>query len=319
MSALKELRRGEVGSDFIDLLRRTVLAVGIARNFPPPAGGNSWTEDDVDETTNAFLADGQTRRRLTDLALHCGTDQALAHRLQGSIRNFLRDQGRRTELGRLIRRVKRALREEEAFAWHTDGRWHLLAGSRQPSAAHPADLERAAAREDVVVPAWGEEARRAAPYADRESLVRLISAVLEAAEGSLTAAEIAKALAARLAVPAQPLSREIDAGDRPEPVRLDAAFDMTSQEVIRLVTASEILETLTDRERLALAHLELGVRELGPKIGVSHSQAHVIRQRAIDKLRSELVGEEFGEAVAKTVLELAKSWADDRTRTAGLP
>lgn len=74
-----------------------------------------------------------------------------------------------------------------------------------------------------------------------------------------------------------------------------------------------MLETLTDRERISLGYLELGVRELGPKIGISHSQAAVVRQMAAEKLRDELAGEESGEAIAKKVIQLARNWVDTRT------
>src|SRR5437764_975231 len=83
---------------------------GAGHNFPPPSGG-TWTADDISSVAAAFLADGQTPRRLADLALHCRNDGAVARRLQGAVRNFLRDLGRATDVGRLVVRLRRALRE----------------------------------------------------------------------------------------------------------------------------------------------------------------------------------------------------------------
>lgn len=318
MSALDELRAGETGSEFYGLLRRTVLAVGIARNFPPPSEGESWTAEDAQVIANEFLAHTQTPRRLADLALHCASDDALARRLQGGMRNFLRDRGRQTNIGRLIRRVKRALNEENSFSKVEGERWALLNGSSEPSTVPFTDLEAAASLEaEVVIPSWGPEAKRKGPVADKDTINRLISRVLDAAAGSVTAAEIAKAIAPRLAIPPQALTHEIDAGDRPEVVELDTPFDATADEVITLLTAKEVLETLTDRERIALGYLELGVRELGPRIGVSHSQAAVVRQMAAEKLKQELAGEDFGEAIAKKVVQLARNWVDARTAASG--
>ena len=314
MSAIRELHAGETGSEFYSLLKRTVLAVGIARNFPPPSGGQSWADEDIDVVANEFLAHPQTPRRLADLALHCASDDALARRLQGSVRNFLRDRGRQTDVGRLIRRVKRALKEEDEFSKVDGDRWTLRRGSNEPTTVPFNELEAAASLEpEVVVPSWGSEARRKGPIADRETINRLIRRVLAAAEGTVTAADIAKAVAPRLAIPPQALTLEIDAGDRPEAVDLDSAFDATADEVISDLTAKEVLETLTDRERIALGYLELGVRELGPRIGVSHSQAAVVRQMAADKLREELAGEESGEFIARKVVEQARNWVDART------
>ena len=71
MSALAELQAGAVADEFIALLERTIRAVGVARNFPPPDGFGQWDADAVHATASEFLSDGQTPRRLTDLALHC--------------------------------------------------------------------------------------------------------------------------------------------------------------------------------------------------------------------------------------------------------
>jgi hypothetical protein len=319
MTALTELLDGEVGVEFVQLLKRTILSVAISRNFPSPSGKAFWTADDLQETAHAFIADPQTSRRFADLALHCATDRALAHRLQGSIRNFLRDQGRATEIGRLIRRVRRALREDDQFIETADGLWTLVGGDKNPTTIPFAELEKAASMEkEVAKPEWGPEARRRAPVADRESIVRLIQRVLKAASGACRAEDISKAIAPRLSVSPQPVTLEVDAGDRPEPVHPSTLFDATADEVIENMVASEIFGMLTDRERLALAYHEIGVRDLGPKIGTSHSQAHVIRRRAIEILRFELVGEENGEVIARAVVGLAMDWAADRTQRADL-
>lgn len=314
MTAIKELHAGQTGPEFYGLLRQTVLAVGIARNFPAPSGGGSWTAEDAGLVANEFLAHEQTPRRLADLALHCASDDALARRLQGSVRNFLRDRGRRTDIGRLIRRVKRALNEEKHFSKVDGDRWTLADANREPSQVPFYELEAAASLEpEVVIPSWGPDNKRKGPVADKATINRLIRRVLEAARGSVTAADIAKAIAPRLAIPLQALTLEIDAGDRPERVNLDSPFDATADEVVSVLTAKEVLETLTDRERISLGYLELGVRELGPKIGISHSQAAVVRQMAAEKLRDELAGEESGEAIAKKVIQLARNWVDTRT------
>lgn len=314
MTAINELHAGRTGPDFYGLLRQTVLAVGVARNFPAPSGGDSWTAEYASAVANEFLAEKQTPRRLADLALHCASDEALARRLQGSVRNFLRDQGRRTDIGRLIRRVKRALNEEADYSKVEGDRWALANANDEPTKVPFNVLEAAASLEpEVVIPSWGPETKRKGPVADKATINRLIRRVLEAAKGSVTAADIAKAIAPRLAIPLQALTLEIDAGDRPERVELDSPFDATADEVVSALTAKEVLETLTDRERIALGHLDLGVRELGPKIGVSHSQAAVVRQMAAEKLRDELAGDESGEAIAKKVLQLARNWVDVRT------
>ncbi|HJV08840.1 MAG TPA: hypothetical protein VJ653_04140, partial [Acidimicrobiales bacterium] len=122
MTAVAELQGGAAGAEFVALLRRTLRAVGISRNFPPPEGHHLWDADAVHTAAAEFMADRQTPRRLTDLALHCGTDDALRARLQGTVRNFLADQGRRTPIGKLVLRINEVLVKEAGFV-RVDARW----------------------------------------------------------------------------------------------------------------------------------------------------------------------------------------------------
>ena len=315
MSALAELRSGQPGAAFSALLTKTVFAVGKARNFPPPSGG-AWTADDAQTVAAAFLGDRQTPRRLADLVLHCGDDRALAARLQGAVRNFLRDRGRATEVGKLIVRLKRALRASASFAPAGPDRWALQAGPGDPSAVDHAVLEQAAAAVEIVIPNWSSD-RRNPPFADKVSIEALLVAVLLAAGGSMTVADIANVIAPRLAVAPRSLVLEADVGDHPDTSGADASADETGGEVANRMRAMEVLMLLTDRQRIALAFPELGVRELGPLVGVSHSQAQVVRQQAVAAVRSELCEEEEGQQVAELVLEFARKWVEDRTERPG--
>src|SRR5437870_451138 len=100
-SAVAELQGGRAGPEFTRELQRTIRAVAVARNFPPPEGHGLWDADAVWTTAAEFLSDAQTPRRLADLAVHCASVDALRARLQGTVRNFLADLGRRTPIGKL--------------------------------------------------------------------------------------------------------------------------------------------------------------------------------------------------------------------------
>ena len=77
--------------------------------------------------------------------------------------------------------------------------------------------------------------------------------------------------------------------------------------------ALEVFGLLNDRERLALGWPEYTVRDLAPLLGVGSSQAQVIRRRATAVLKSELIDDPDGEAVAGRILELARTWAEEWT------
>ncbi len=294
----------------------------MARNFPPPEGHPSWDADAVWSAASEFMSDAQTPRRLTDLAVHCATGDALRARLQGTVRNFLADLGRRTPIGKLVVRVNDVLRGEPGFR-SVGGRWARAADSSDVAGVDdPEALGRAIAGIDVVVPAWGHDAHRAAPVADRTTIVSLCDALLDAAGGSLTARALARAIGRRLGIGQAPLSLDANAFDGGAGTAGAAGSsspkaDSTADEALRLHRAAEVLSQLNDRERLAVAYPELTVRHLAPVLGVSPSQCHVIRGRAAEVIRVELVDDDDAEGVALLVMALGRNWADAVDNVAG--
>ncbi len=307
-SALAELRAGAAGEEFVALLQRTIRAVGVARNFPAPDGDDRWDADAVGAATAEFMVDTQTPRRLTDLALHCATEQALRARLQGTVKNFLADLGRRTPIGKLVVRINDVLGLDPRFA-RVEGRWALRSGPTEAGTDDPEGLVRAIGAHAVVVPAWGHEAQRSAPVADRATIVSLCAALLDAAGGSLTPRSMARAIGHRLGVGQAPVSLDIGAFDHPAS-HDDAGPDRTGSEALRSVRAAEVLVQLNDRERLAVARPEYTIRQLAPLLGVSPSQSHLVRQRAAAVIRAELIDDDDAEGIALSVMELGRRWAD---------
>jgi hypothetical protein len=308
VSALAELQAGRAGPDFTFELQRTIRAVAVARNFPPPEGHSAWDADGVWSAASEFMGDAQTPRRLTDLAVHCATADALRARLQGTVRNFLADLGRRTPIGKLVVRVNDVLRGDPSFVMMGD-RWARAEGPTRAGTEDADALRRAIAGVEVVVPAWGHQAHRNAPVADRDTVVRLCHALLDAAGGSLTPRALARAIGDRVGVGQAPLSLEAVAFDGPASPTLYPA-DSTASEALRLRRAAEVLAQLNDRERLSVAYPELTVRHLAPVLGVSPSQCHVIRGRAAETIRIELVDDDDAEGIALLVMELARNMAD---------
>jgi hypothetical protein len=68
---------------------------------------------------------------------------------------------------------------------------------------------------------------------------------------------------------------------------------------------------------LAIAYPEYTVRELAPILGVSPSQAHVIRRAAVGILQEELRDDDDAEGVAMQIVEISREWADSWTAPAG--
>lgn len=300
MSALEELRTGEIGGAFQALLQRTVLAVGIERNFPPPEGHSRWDRDALVSAANDFLTSPQTPRRLSDLRLRCRTEDALKRQLQEAVKNFFADNGRRTPVGRLVVRFNEVLGAEPGF--ERRGSMWALKGMSSESVVFDLDaVVGAVGSVALVVPtAW--TGKRSGPDVDAASVVRLALAALGAAGGPLRTSDLARVAALRLGLGAAPLSIEATGFDPPS--------EIVADDVVDDLRAHEVFSLLNDHERVAIGLIGEPVAKLGPILGVSGSKAALIRNRAAGILEEELKEEEGGQLVADLVLQMAKDWTD---------
>lgn len=312
MTALDELRSGQVGDRFLWLLQRTIRAVAVARNFPAPQDRDRWDEAAVAQTAADFLTHPATSRRLADLATHCRSDDALRRRLQATVRNFLADAGRRTPVGRLVLRLNEVLSDDDRF--ERQGRsWALVGASDTPAAVDIDALLAASSPVEIVVPAAWATGLRQGPDIDAPSVVKVVEALLGAAGGPLSVGVLAQVTARRLGIAGAPLSIDASAFDPPE--HSSPSTDATGSRALLDLRAAEVFELLNDHERLSLGLPALPVAKLGPVLGMSGSSAAVVRKRAVAILRNELESEEDGQAVADAVLDRARTWAEHRMAT----
>lgn len=313
MSALSELQAGTPSTAFTDLLIRTVFSVARAHGFPPPNRG-SWDKPAAAEVAGEFVAHQRTGKILEALVLTCADDRSLAAALQAVMRNFLRDRGRATEMGRLVVRINRVLKAP-GYQRLPGSRHALANGPTEASVAPPDDLVAATSRIKVTYPKWDPMSDRRPPFASKASIDELVAAVMAAAAGSLRAADIAHAIAPVLQVVPGNVLVELDEGDPPDTGGDIAGLDTLGMEVVDRDRAFEVFGLLTTRQKIALGYLDLGVREIGPRIGRGHSQAAVILGAVRDKLEEELRDEENGQEIARLVIHIAKFWVDNRTGT----
>ena len=307
MTPFEELRTGgRLGPEGARLLYRTVRGVVIGHGFPPPGDRPAWDGEAVAETAHEFLADGRTPKRLAHLLVHAVDDDSFDRLLYRMVLNFLRDGGRRTEIGRLMLRLRDVLGRNDEFVAEGEDRWRLEKQPATASTAAPAVLVEAAAMErHVDVPRWSAQTRRRAPAADAASLERLCRRVLEAAAGTVALDQLAQAVAPRLGLTPTPLAHPPDDSDPFEsfagPQHADAVLDG--------LRAAEIFALLNRRERLLLAAAGTPVRELRAVIGVGPSQAAEIQARLRALLAAELQDDEGYEAVFFHLVDQARAWA----------
>ncbi|MEV0792639.1 hypothetical protein [Kribbella sp. NPDC050459] len=325
MTPLEELRAGRLGTAFVKLLYRQVLIVGLRFRFPPPQGYSQWSADAAIEEAHGFLTDSDNYRRLVELVATVDDDTALERMLTTILRNHLRARGRRTVIGKLIRRLRILLTEDPRFVIVPLG----VAGANNAALADapteqysgPPDRLRTAARSvrNVTVVRWGPTARREGPVADASSLAALSAAVLEAAAGSLPLADLAEVIADRLsldprnvpgALPVEDIDDLAGRGDAsPAASSPEAAIGALGRSVEDYEVAVAVLEEFSEREKLVIASLHLTVREIAKETGLAVSTAGAVSQRARDKLRRRLstLDTDSMERVAVAVRDAARA------------
>jgi len=311
------LTTGRLGDAGAVLLYDTVRLVGLSRGFPPPEMRQSWDGAAVQGVAHDFLQSTRGPRRLLDIALRSVDDRSFERLLEAAVANHLRDEARKTDLGKLIVRVKDVLRSTSEFVAVVGGgdeRWALTGASTEPSLASATELATATVRVEVVIPPWSS-ATRDAPLADRDSMVRLIEAVLTAAGGSLTAVDLARALTARLDHRRAPLTIELDSADAVSAPAAPGA-DPASR-TVSSIRATEIFNNLSDRERIIVATLDLSVRDLGSVISTGKSQAAHLRQRLLDRVEGELEGDDDPEQTVSALARLCDDWLRRWTASPG--
>jgi hypothetical protein len=309
------LTEQRIGPEGAALLYRLVYIVARARNFPPPSGYESWDESAVTETAHDFLVGERGRRRVIEIAIRSVDDESFERIMEAAVVNHLREVSRRTDTGRLILRVSEILHDEDTFM-RVEGppaRWTLTGGNEAPSITPDTALATAVAGTPVSVPRWNSE-RRSAPLADRGSLVLLLGAILTAADGSLTARNIAQVVATRIDHRRVPLSIELDA---PEAAAEQSERTDPAVQVENMLRAKQIFNELDDRDRIMVARYEEPVRDLGDVLALRRSQAALLRQRLTARLRHEFEDDADPEGTIAELRRLCEAWIEDRTAALG--
>jgi hypothetical protein len=135
--------------------------------------------------------------------------------------------------------------------------------------------------------------------------------VLTAAAGSLEAVDLAHAITARLDHRKTAYAVSLDVLEpvsEPGWIKGDPATRTEAQ-----LHALDIFDSLSDRERIIVPKLDSTVRDLGLMLGTGKTQAALIRQRLVDRLRNELSDDEHPDSTAIVLCELCEQWLEDRT------
>jgi hypothetical protein len=210
-AALVELRTGVVGSTTVEL--RRALGRQCTRsartNFPPPDGYERWSDDAVDHLLADMFArpdpahPDEGHKFVLNCYLRATDGPSLERLLLTAIENFLKDQGKKTERGKLRRRLQGLLQGDRRFHASAEDRWTLTGGSPSPWQGDLAALERAAfAVRGVEFTRWNTAGPT--PKDTATALLVITEAVLAAASGSVRTDDLARVLQGRFRLLRQP-------------------------------------------------------------------------------------------------------------------
>ncbi|MEU9396297.1 hypothetical protein AB0D86_40660 [Streptomyces sp. NPDC048324] len=284
MGAYSELTRdGTLGRAGAELLYRTTWAVVRARHYPDPAGRGYWLPDEIQELAHDVIVHKHGGASFAAyLVAHCNDDLSIARVMQAMVRNELADRARRTEKGRLMLRLREVLKSD-LFIKKAGGRERYTVAARASSAdtrrpVQFGDYEtmRQAAHSvtDVKLIRWNPEASRRSPIAEKDSIERVLQAVLTSVESPVELTELADVVADRFGILPTPHVMSWDS---------EIAFEPVDSSTVKADTykpeALLIWSQLDPEERLILPLLGESVRVAAEALGWRRTKTHSVMQR----------------------------------------
>lgn len=291
----KSLRNGEALDDeAAQMLYSTMRRVAVTHNYPAPDGFSYWDDDAVATGVHDFLTGPRATERLVQLAMLARDDDSFEKLLSKSLRNFLRDEARRTVVGKIVRRLKDVVADSKEFIVDAE-LVRLAEASDAPFGGDEAALVRAALKVDVSNRRWRPDAQRQGPLANREDTLAMIRNVLSAADSAVSFAALARVMARRYDLDQLPVAEVVDVLDP----RVGSEYDVI--DVGDQVAA--VLDQLTEVERHVLPLLDMSCRDAARLLPYGHSTIAKAQASLRTLLQQILPSGESGAAVLREVAE----------------
>lgn len=266
--------------------------------------GTGWTTDLVAEWTQEFFAAKGEAVTAGVLAQTVNLD-SMSRYLRKTIRHFLVDAARSTDIGAIRRKIEDLLAATPEFTQVPPrtpgaGRWQLAGPLQSPFGGDLGPLVAAAyAVPGVQAVRWS--GKRRAPLARDESLVDILRAVLIAAGGSLEVAQLTAVLLRRFPAAVEHADTALDeqtfeAAVAPLEDRPDVMVEVSDR-------AAEVYEQLSPSQRALLPHLGKPIEDQAQILGLGRSQAYAARGK-LTALLVELVPDD--ELRAEVTLEVVR-------------
>jgi hypothetical protein len=291
---------GVPGEVTLDMLRKVTHGVVRSNSFPPPTS-DGWTDEAVDDLILRKF--GKEKKNDTNFVLGCflkATDEvSLGNLLARSMQNFLIDEAKGTERGKLRRRLERLLDEDARFERGTaPSSWALAGSGGAVWQGDVDDLAKAAFTVrgvDITLANWNESGPT--PKSTQHALLTVAEAVLRHAAGAVRAEDLARVTQQRF-----PALRALD----PQFVSLDevppgmgVSEDADLLAVDIHMTAKAIWQTLSPDERALVPHASKKPTEIAGVLGLPRGQAKAAKEALLERLRVATQDDvQYGEVIA---------------------
>ena len=275
--------------------------------MPPPDGHTRWDQDAVDEVLSDML-DRAGQSVIVSCFIQATDPGSLERLFFASIRNFLIDEAKMTDRGKLRRRIASRMEKDPGFKpvrIATSPGWALA--SHPDRTVWQGDLDElieAAYRvRDVQVVRWNTSGPT--PAATEHALMTVLAAVLKAAQGAVREEDLAKVLEARFAL-LQPLTSVALFAEDGEATADPAAAHTLELDLAQVdARAQRIWDSLTPLQRAVLARLDQPAKGAAAVLGVGPTQARAIMDGLKEALRLALADDAAMEEVMSALLQRA--------------
>lgn len=278
--ALRAIQAGDTAA-YVSVIAK--LARSVTDHFPKP-DGSGWTPEDIEDLISSFYVSAAYQHSV----LNAHDDDSLRSLVYTGLANIVRAGLRRTERGRLHRRIKDLI-SKEGFVEGPKKFWRRENDPADPSMAEQSDLLCAAWKIEVQVVRWRHDAKRSSPVAELTSLLALLDAIFDHANGAVHMDVLVEVLGSRLGVGPVTATEDLDTTDdrylvasQPDPG--DHLIDR-EKELDAAIEAVGIWGQLSPNERRLVPHLASSSRAAAAAVGGGKSAVNEAMQRLKEKFR----------------------------------
>lgn len=307
MGAYDELlATGVAGDETVALLRRLGAQYTRTHSFPPSEDYDRWSDEAVDDLIASMFED-KGPAFPTACLVSASDDASLERVLLTTIGNYLKDRAKKTERGKLRRRLEGLMTRDERFVRVSSSEagiagWTLAGRPTTVTTRAFSELEGAAhSVRGVSVIRWNTAGPT--PAGTRHALLTIAETVLAVADGVVTDENLARVVESRFVLLAPLTFTELDAST-PVP-----ATDPDDDPAVLATVADyavELWQGLSQTERSLVPHLGKTDAELAVIAGTGPRQARAIADALAEKLRLATVDDDQRDDVIVELLRLCQ-------------